>query len=304
MKCDKIVLSGLDGANPLGFLATVGLLKTTKDALNDNYIKIGWSLEHGSWRPILCLSNEMTKEELVTLLDTHLKNVDITPFRFAPDLNISPESFQVQNKLAFEKSNLNNRYFADFLVAYGCESIMDKKNGIILDTALRTMSGAGHQHFLGSMLELIGNTNTDHLFKALFSTWDYSDARPSLRWDPMDDRRYALRWKEPSGDKILTVRGANRLAIEALPLLPTAPYRNGLETTGFSHRPEEGVQFSWPIWKPKITIDIVRSLLSLKELQTLKPDRDTLSRMGIVEVFRSQRITEGKYRNFTSAISV
>ncbi len=304
MSCTEFILNGLDGANPLGFLAALGVLKATSDALPGNNVKMWWSQGFSSWRPILVLSKDMTSDEIILLLEQHLKNVDKKSFNFAENLNLQAENFRKESKMAFENSNPNNRYVADFLAAYGCDSILDEKTGIIKDTALRTMSGAGHQHFLGSMLKLIENTTANHLSKALFSIWDYSDDQPSLRWDPIDDRRYALRWKEPSHDKIMTVRGANRLAIEALSLLPTAPYKNGLETTAFSNRPGEGVQFSWPIWKPKISLDIVRSMLSLKELQSLKPDRDMLSRMGIVEIYRSQRITEGKYRNFSSAISV
>ena len=135
----------------------------------------------------------------------------------------------------------------------------------------------------------------------MFLPWQYADDRPNLRWDPVDDRRYALRWNEPSGDPVRTMRGANRLAVEALPLFPTAAGERRLQTTGFSQRPGQGVMFTWPIWDVPLKMGTVRSVLSLPELQEPRPNRDVLSAMGIVEVYRSERITRDKYRNFTAA---
>jgi hypothetical protein len=163
------------------------------------------------------------------------------------------------------------------------------------------MSGAGHQHFLGFMQQLAHATDLGNLREALFNVWRYRDDKPSLRWDPNDDRRYALRWDNPSGDSIKTVRGANRLAIEALPLLPAVPVGKRAETTGFTQERGRGVLWTWPIWHPPLSLDVVRSLLALREIQRETPDRGLLSRMGISEVFRCQRITQGKYRNLTPA---
>jgi len=59
----KLFLNGLDGANPLGFLAAIGVLKTATDALKDEHIKMGWSSEHGSWRPVICISKEMKQRD-------------------------------------------------------------------------------------------------------------------------------------------------------------------------------------------------------------------------------------------------
>lgn len=191
-----------------------------------------------------------------------------------------------------------NRAWADFLAAFGCESVTDDK-GLIQDTSLRTMSGAGHQHFLGFMRTLISDTTSEELHAAMFLPWRYVDPRPSMRWDPADDRRYAMRWDDPSGDPIRTVRGANRLAIEALPLLPTMPVGADLATTGFSRLVDRGIYWSWPIWDRPVIVEVVRSLLAYDELQRQPPDRRQLSAMGVREIYRSRRITQGKYRNFT-----
>jgi len=223
----------------------------------------------------------------------------------ADDLTLSCTDFRDAALVARENSSLANRSQTDFLAAFGSEGVESeqngKKTGRISDTALRTMSGAGHQHFLGFMRALVEITQTDDLHSALFRYWSYTDPGPSLRWDPIDDRRYALRWREPSGDAVKTVRGANRLAIEALPLLPTMPMHGRLETTAFTQRKGKGVFWTWPIWTVPATLDIVRSLLSLSELQLEKPHRHELNAVGVTEIYRCQRITQGKYRNFTPA---
>ncbi len=298
-----LILSGIDGGNPLGFLSALGVLRTATRALPDADVRVKWQIDYGSWHPALICSHELSPSILLDYLMPVLKGMTGHPaFAFADDLRLSTGEFRAVAAAASSQTSPDDRTFADFVSAFGCEALttLDKEPKI-QDTALRTMSGAGHQHFLGFMRELVEKTEICHLHDALFERWTYSDDKPSLRWDPMDDRRYALRWREPSGDPVRTVRGANRLAIEALPLLPTGPVGKRLDTTGFVQRRKQGVFFTWPIWEPPISLDVVRSLVSLPELQRPAPDRRLLETVGIVEIYRSERITQGKYRNFTTA---
>ncbi len=168
------------------------------------------------------------------------------------------------------------------------------------DTALRTMSGAGHQHFVEFLVNIIRNTESSHLYSTLFEFWRYDDEGrgANLRWDPIDDRRYAMRWKNPSADAARSMRGANRLAIEAIPFFVTAPMGGRLETTGF--RTRKGTFWFWPIWEPAIDAQAVITLLQLAAVSSGTLDGSLVSR-GIKVVYRSQRITVGKFRNFTPA---
>lgn len=298
-----LLLNGLDGSNPLGFLAALGTLRVVTDASPSTRWSLQWHMSDGAWTPELLGDASLSEETLVDVLMPVLERTQDQPaLKFAKNLNVSCEQFRVVTEKAQTAATFINRHEADFLSAFGCESLpISERNPTIQDTALRTMSGAGHQHFLGSMLELAQTTEPEHIRTALFLPWQYADARPSMRWDPADDRRYALRWKDPSKDPVRTVRGANRLAIEALPLLPTAPGERRLHTTGFSQRRGEGVLFTWPIWDIPLSVEVVRSLLSLAELQDPEPDHATLQARGVVQVYRSQRITTGKFRNFTVA---
>ena len=300
-------LDGLDGANPLAFLAAIGTLRTADRCWPDADVRLRWELTGAGWRARLALDAPLDAPSWLETLVECLRKPE-PALALADDLNLPCEAFRGTLLEARATAGPETRATLDFFAALGSEAIQaqvsGKPNGLMADTALRTMSGAGHQHFLGFMRELVSVTNAAHLESALFYAWSYADNGPSLRWDPADDRRYALRWKEPSGDRIRTVRGANRLAIEALPLLPTAPVGSDLQTTGLRRRPGEGVGFTWPIWTTPVGVDTVRSLLSLTELQKDKPDGLALAGRGILETYRSLRLTLGKYRNFGQAVPV
>ncbi|NOX55809.1 MAG: hypothetical protein GXP27_15485 [Planctomycetes bacterium] len=299
----SLELSGLNGSNLLAFLAAVGTLRSLSTAWPEEPVRMYWKRKAG-WCPVIVTEQPLDEETLVATLHRRLRTMHDHPALAVDDnLKIPPDRFRQYAAEACDQAHrTGDRTWADFVAAFGCDVIAQDK--VIQDTAFRTMSGAGHQHFLKTMRELIEVTEPEHLRKALFQPWTYDDGRPSLRWDPEDDRRYALRWNEPSGDPIRTVRGANRLAIEALPLFPTAPVRSSLETTGFRTGGSRDTFFTWPIWSCAIPIDVVRTLLAIKELQQDDPDRRRLLAHGVVEVYRCQRLTIGKYRNFAPARTV
>lgn len=302
----EFILDGLDGANPLAFLAAIGTLRTAHRCWPDADARLRWELTGVGWRPRLALGTPIETDEWLATLADVLREPE-PALAIADDLRIARETFADCVRRSLAIAGPRRRATVDFLAAFGSEAVPARENGkpteFIADTALRTMSGAGHQHFLGFMRTLVQATTAAHLESALFHPWTYADEGPSLRWDPVDDRRYALRWKEPSGDPIRTVRGANRLAIEALPLLPTAATGTELETAGFRRR-DEGIAWTWPVWTPPASLDTTRSLLSLAALQSDALDRRALGAMGIAEVYRSVRLTLGKYRNFGVAAPV
>lgn len=309
MTATEMTLLGLDGANPLAFLAALGTLRALDAAWPTRHVRLAWRI-HGRWTPVLHLDGTCGPGEVVGALREQLGRLDGHPALglsmdpgAAPkdDLKLSGDEFRAFARHAAELFlDGRERVSAEFAAAFGCDAILTK-DGTVEDTALRTMSGAGHQHFLKFMRDLVSATTAEHLNHALFEPWSYSDPGPSLRWDPEDDRRYALRWREPSTDPIRTVRGANRLAIEALPLLPTAPQQGKLATTGFARLNLRQTFWTWPIWDAPVSRDVAASLLSLADLQRDEPPRNTLAALGIVEIYRSQRVTAGKFRNFTPA---
>ena len=295
-----LVFAGLDGRNPLGFLAAVGAVRTATLAEPDSNWRMKWLERQGTWVPELSAARACSGQELVALLMPALQPESTPEFDFDKNLAVSPERFGEAAGNAQRRASLRDRRYADFMASFGCEALTTR-DGKIQDTALRTMSGAGHQHFLGTMRQLVHDTDDRELYESLFASWTYKNKKLGLRWDPQEDRRYALRWDNPSGgDGVPTMRGANRLAVEALPLLPAVPVGRRLETTGFT-RHNKAVHLAWPIWESALPVEVIRSLLALGDVQAPTPDWTTLRARGIVEVYRSRRITNDKYRNFTPA---
>jgi hypothetical protein len=309
----KAVLSGLDGSNPLAFLAAIGTLRTTVKAFPEQQVRLSWSVITG-WRPILHLGVDFDEDTFVDALQNCLSGTDERPeFRqLGDDLHVAPDAFREFAESAARAASPVDHSTADFAAAFGCDMTVVDSAGktTIQDTALRTMAGAGHQHFLGFMRNIIRATTADHVRKALFGQWRYDDPvqNLTLRWDPIDDVRYALRWRDPSGDPLRRVSGsmlgANRLAIEGLPLITTVPDSTRLRTTGFRGRKSSDTFWTWPLWEAPLSLDVVRSILALDGLQSDVPDRSLLREYGIGEVFRAQRLTIGKVRNFTVGRSI
>lgn len=313
----RIDLIGPEGSNPLGFLTALGTLRVLTLIKPEAAWKLGWGVESGGWRPFLESSeSDLEPQGLCDLLADWLAEPPQAALLhqecLGDNLTIAPSRFSAiaQHFLRRIVEDASDGQVAvDFLAAFGTDAAHQphsKDRSLMQDTALRTMSGAGHQHFIKFMREIIANTDAGHLHSTLFEPWAYRDEGRgmNLRWDPIDDRRYAMRWKNPSSDAAVSMRGANRLAIEALPLFPTAPQGNDLATTGF--RRHRGTFWSWPVWTSALELEVVRSALQITAVSDLSreaPQAD-LKRRGIAAVYRSERITVGKFRNFTPAVAV
>jgi len=300
-------LEGIDGANPLAFLAALGTLRGLSIAWPQRLVQMSWE-PRDAWRPRLLVDSASPNQEEV--LGGLAVFADLRPGHEAlgigDDLSVAPDVFRRTAYRAAGSSSPSaaGRAAADFIAGFGCEAVTERNRGdVIQDTALRTLRGAGHQHFLKTMRDLTECAAADSLDRCLFQNWTRSDQRLSLRWDPEDDRRYALRWRDPSKDAAGTEWGANRLAFEAIPLFPVAPVGRTLATTGFRGSRANDTFFTWPIWEGPVGLDTVRSVLACDELQKESPDRGRLAAMGIREVYRSQRLNAGRYRNFSPARS-
>jgi hypothetical protein len=305
---------GLRANNLVAFMAALGTLRVSALVWPNLDPRLAWSDQGDCWSATLRLDDAVSQDEFLARLHDYLAAQSSAPaLNITDDLTISSLDFHKTLDNARNKANASARTEIDFLAAFGSDAVENKvggkPSGNIADTALRTMSGAGHQHFLGTMRILIGDTTEQHLARALFTAWAYTDPMQnhSLRWDPNDDIRYALQWTEPSKDKdrreMGCVWGAYRLAVEALPLFTTAPQAGRLATTGFSDNRRD-VQVTWPIWDQFIDLDTAASLVALAKLKSSSLDRPELAKRGIQEIFRCRRITQGKFRNFTSAYPV
>jgi CRISPR-associated endonuclease/helicase Cas3 len=313
-KLFPLSLPGLDGSNPLAFLAAVGAVLVADQLFPG--ARLRWDCL-GKWEPVLELPAPVDEDEFAARAAEQLAKMSGHPAFTLGELNAdnliaSPTAYRGLCQGAAAATS-PERTLADYCAAFGSDAIQtDADPPLIQDTAFRTMSGAGHQHFLAFFRNIVGATQAAHLKKALFAEWRYDDPLKNLttRWDPQDDVRYALRWKNP-GDETKqrsvsgSVLGANRLAIEGLRLFPSVPsqVRHPLRllTTGFRGSKSTDSFFSWPMWTTSATPEVVRSYLASGELQEEEPKVNRLRCLGVAQVFCSQRITQGKFRNFTLA---
>lgn len=373
-KDKSFVLEGIDGSNPLGFLAAVGTLVVLHQA-GYKESRMAWQHDRIAWRPRLngapivdhaSLSellaknlaatvsveadekqkqaeekyslkkreindkrNEIKKrglrgkereqaldEEIASLereLEVRQKTWLVALRQSAPkpelalgkNIDCTEAEYRSVVEPLLEDAGLNYREALDLLTAFcsmGClhESQSKRKDGKLASTPFAFISGSGHQDFLNTAGKLMQYASTERVTATLFAPWTYEDELLSLRWDPVEDRRYALMDRDPtaSNNKPRTVWMANLLAYRALALFPSAPLRSGLTTVGWQKDDIGEHFFTWPLWSYPLDPDSIRSLFLLSELYLEKPDSIALYARGVETTFRSRRIKVGTGANF------
>lgn len=222
------------------------------------------------------------------------------------DLNVKSEEFSDHCRDALAAATAARRRWVDFCGCFGTESANERMDA----TPFALVNGSGHQHFLGTAGDLMISCTADHFRRALLAAWAATDDGSSFRWDPDDDRRYALLADDPtaSGNKPKTIWGANRLAFEALRLFPCMRARTGAATVGW--RRDRGSEvWRWPLWSCSLSPGVISSVLASGDIWRDEPEsRRRLRARGVFAVFQTRRITVGKAPNqklnFTPAVPV
>jgi hypothetical protein len=284
-----MVFRGLEGSNPLGFLAAVGALRLLDCMWPARKIRLRW-IRDGGWLAEVSGLAVDDEVQLCGLLDKTAPWAPLEDFAaLGNDLTVERPLFGRVVRSIVAGTTAGDRRAADFATGFGSEVCEDKDKNRIQYTDFCFITGSGHQCFLKTAGDLAKSVRAEHLREALFGPWRGVNKGLSMRWDPSDAKEYALQWDDPSGEGVYSTWGANRLAFEALPLFPTVATGRALRTTGFRTQ-NRARQFTWPLWTRPATIDTVRSLLSLRELEEETPDHAQLQAMGIEEIFRAQRV--------------
>lgn len=295
----EIRLTGLDGSNPLAFLAGLGAL-----AISDRMMqgpqrpRLAWT---GDAVPVPVLRVEVGGDGLIALV-----LADRDRWTDSPALQFPP--YRPAGDVKFAAGELR-----EWLAACAAAEPDDAGRALDLVTALvaegsYTNAGeakptdlhftAGQQQFLRMARTLRDDLSVEHLEEALFGPWRYESTLPSLKWDVTDDRVYVFAPVDPGGDKKLTVPGAEWLALMGLALLPVGWRRGRTVTTGCSGRWKEG-KFSWPLWTEPLSRDEVGALLGLPDLIAERPPKSLAAR-GVTRVYRGviTRSDQGGYGSF------
>lgn len=316
---NAIVLTGLDGANPLGFLAALGALAAV-DA-HEPGARLAWKNE-GRWRPVL--STNLTRDALIERLVADVRSWDGDPAialtyakavkpgskkepsdaKLAQDLKPTPAKFREYIQGLIDRAGDGAAFLRgarrplDYSSAFGTEIAVDG-GGNVKPTHLHFT--AGQQEFLKAVLELqdvAGGVTAADLDEALFGPWRYERSLPVLGWDSSVSRDYALRADDPSKNKKTGVPGADWLAFRGLAFVPVAPVGDELQTAGCAGGWKSGGTFTWPLWSPPLSVAAVRSVMVLADIADLSAHARRAR--GVEVVMRSgiRRSDQGGYGSF------
>lgn len=319
---NELELPALDGANPLGFLAALGTLVVLSET--DPTIKLGWHAR-ARWTPFLQSTKTLGEDVVVGHLLTRLRVGNAADNSTVPEeVNIGPLSQCTPDALhefaapIAKNASLQQRRASDMVAAFGIERIESKKDATAIQrTPFCFTTGSGHQEFIADAHQLMtrkkrtkaepnpgSSVNEERIRAAIFSTWSYSDPGLSLRWDPEEDVRYALRLEDPGPVGAHTVWMANLLAYRALTLFPGAEVHGRLAVCGWHGTPELDI-FSWPLWKSPLSALCIRSLICHQALatETTQSSKVELRARGVATVLMSRRIKVGSKSQYKVSFS-
>jgi hypothetical protein len=361
---DGLLLPGLDGTNPLGFLAALGVLQTLTAVKQPCKVTLSWSSNQGVWNPIIygighdqkSLSESLAKhlrcpfppnaeadlkrettqkaydekkserkkaadelkklglrgekrkdaeEKKLGLIDKELtklrsewlaalrNSVPSLELSLGKHLNATCSELREHMCLALAVASNSEREVLDLYAAFGSDVCSQEKSDQMQATSFCFTTGSGHQYFLDTVRQLVEKVTAERLEKALFSHTEPQDEKCSMRWDPQEDRRYAVMWSDPtaSDNKAKTNWALNLLAYRGLQCVPSVPRADGLRTVGWQTYEEPA--WNWPIWTQPISSNVVRSLLSHPFLTQINTDRRAMTGLGIVAIYQSIRLQVG-----------
>jgi CRISPR-associated endonuclease/helicase Cas3 len=302
---DGLLLPGLDGSNPLGFLAALGLFRVLDQSCGPGELRMSWVSSGGTWAPVLHSTADPGLEEnaiLTSLTERLINAIEDHPANLLSQLDSASDDRRARRRLIQDVAAGTDRTRMDWTSALASD--------FASPDSINQLQTTRRDYFFGNLASVIRRTNREHLRRAIFHSWDYSDAldNQSLHLDPSEDRRHAHQWNTPAGDPDRKARGgmlgANRLALEAVPLFPSFPEANTLRTVGFTGTRSTNTRWTWPLWSVRLSLPIVRSFLGSAVLQKdplQGADIASLKAQGIVAVYRTRRILVGKTPNFTPA---
>jgi hypothetical protein len=306
-----IDLPGLDGQNPLGFFAALGLLRVL-DAHARGTSPARPRLAFSDTPPFiarLSYDGTITQVREIVLRDAAEQASSVAlglaydqsgelcrrdAANATRDLKVPP----CGARRFLKDTAMAGRRDADLAAGFLSDVVQDN-NGASKPTAFHF--SAGQQAFLDMVEVLRAGLDDAAIDEALIGPWQNTSKLPSLAWDSSVARSYALRASDPSSEKRGSVPAANWLAVHALAFFPVMPEhrrdRAALRTTNVGLG-WKNVPFTWPLWNEPAGAQVIASLLKLDP--SALDQRERLA-LGISTVFRSRilRSDQGGYGSFT-----
>lgn len=291
-------LTGLEGTNPLGFLAALGV--QVAFASESEPPSLWWSDEI---TPHAVVDGDFTVERIADqALEVFRKwksspaanprQPDDSAMTKGDELKLSPRDIRAYLDQARMRDS-----DAGLSAALVAEGSLDNQ-GVAKPSDLYFT--AGQQKFLNTARQVLGGVSREDVLAGLKGPWGYTSKLPSLGWDVGDDRVYALRANDPSPEKKQTNPGPEALAVLGLSLHPVFAGRDRTLTQGCSGSWKSGY-YSWPLWCKPAWPNAVKSLLAHAFDHPAANDRHNWFRSwGVFRILRSpiRRSGQGGYGTF------
>ncbi len=268
----RIDLKGVDGSNPLGFMAALGLLRIVPGT------KLAF-LDDGSYQAFvvgLDISESDLKKHILRLIarDVQSARKPSAPWCFTytkaatrkkrsevvADLKPPPDDPNFTKFLqgCVEAWRKGDEEAAAYAAAYFTDVAVDGKRNT-KPTAFHFT--AANQTFLGQVESIRDLVTEEWVEQALF---EGHAERPgtNLRWDPGSERNWALLAEDPNKKGTRVNAPLEWLAFRGLPLLPSFPQGTRIATTGVVGRGDD-MTFTWPLWSAPASLQTTRSLLQV-----------------------------------------
>lgn len=287
-------LTGLEGTNPLGFLAALGV--QVAFATKPTQPKLWWSddvIPHA----VTDHAVDCIVEQVLSVLPLWRESPAVNPTR---DGSPMPKGDELKMSADNIRQYLNQAHqhqtAGDLGLSLVAEGSMDKQ-GAAKPTDLYFT--AGQQKFLVSIRKIMSEVSATDLRSGLLGPWKYSSELPSLGWDVSDDRTYALSSCDPSSEKKLTNPGPEALAVLGLSTHSVFARNGRTDTLGCSGSWKIG-KYAWPIWSKPASPYSVKSLLAHARLNDERRHM-WFAAWGIRMILQStiRRSSQGGYGTFS-----
>ncbi len=253
-------LTGLQGTNPIAFLAALGVQVLFED--NGDQLHLWWTddvIPHAVVDPSFTV-DRIVHRALSAFPDL-LTSPALNPgFGYKADNDAKFKVTASQNDLRKYLSQIRtgssiSDRLASCLVAEG--SYDANRNAKPSDLYL----SAGRVAFLRDARKILEGVRKHHIAMALLGSWKYDSELPSLRWDTRDDPNWALAATKPGVNK-RTCPGPEALALLGFTLFPVFGKSGRTLTQNCEGAWSYGGNFVWPLWNTPTSLSVTRSLLA------------------------------------------
>lgn len=298
-------MPGIDGMNPLGWLAALGVLTLVGGMMYWRQTESGWIpvLERDSETPLV--ETLIAKLGIVTAppiekrkkgrpkLETATALKNTVPFGYV--LSDPPcDDFQ-GNRIVLAtaetlRTALDHSAPADVERIVAHAGIAD--GGALDATVVRDLAAGGQIRYLRVFREIIESVRPEHIEEAIYH-WRYR-VGPKTSLDPSSDLGNV--GLEITDIGAVSALGAERLTIEGLRSMPTAPQGRRLMTRGFSRGANRRWRLRWFLWEMPLSLDAIRICMGAQGLHDDDLERiaQWAQAVGIAAVVEAEKYRPSK----------